>query len=129
MASKKGTGRRTLARRSSGREPGEAPERGARRLLASPETVSAGPPQAPEMYMPSNPTADGEAAAGLLAFFATGDALQASDPKAWPEWVMALLERKLAERYDTVKNHSDKKWGTRVAKAQAHVSKWKTTKP
>ena len=125
MASTKGRKGRTqgVARRRGG-----PPGRGSRRLRASAETVSA-PVTGPELYMPSNPAADGEAAAGILTYYATGDMLAASDPKPWPDWIVALLERKLAERYDSVKNLPDKKWGTRVARAQAHVAKWKTTKP
>ena len=129
MAARKGTKRKRFFTRKPRRGPGARPARGARRLLASAQTASGGPPQAPEMYMPSDPADDGGAAAGLLAFYATGDALEASAAKPWPEWVATLLERKLAERLASVQGHADPKWKARVASAQAHVAKWKATKP
>jgi hypothetical protein len=82
------------------------------------------PTQVPEPYAPSDPMADGETAAGLIAFYATGDQLEASKAKAWPEWVLTLLGRKLKRRFRSVRALRDRKWLARVVTAKAHVEAW-----
>lgn len=141
MAAKKGTKRKRLSTKKPRRRGGASPASGARQLLASAHAASGGSTQDPGMYMPSPAPDDGQAAAGLLAFYATADMLElppetdatkAASGTAqkkevpWPEWVLTLLANKLGDRLESVQNHPAHQ--KRVKNAQTHVAEWKKLK-